>query len=385
MRIAFYAPMKPPTSPRPSGDRRMARLLIQALSERGHVVELAARFRSWQGAADPARQARLADTATRLAHRLVQRLRARPPEQRPALWFTYHLYYRAPDWIGPQVADALGIPYAVAEASHAPKRAAGPWAVGHAAAEAAIRRADTVIGLNAHDSACLAPLLGDPARLIVLRPFLDAAPFATAAASRTAHRAAVERAFGLRAEVPLLLAVAMMREGDKLASFRVLGEALRQLGNDRPWQLLVVGDGPARARVEDALAVADDRVRYAGERNAESLPALFAAADLYVWPAVREAYGMAILEAQAAGLPVIAGRTGGVGDIVRDGETGLLTAEGEAPAFAAALRALLADPARRRAMGAQARRLVARDHAIGAAGRTIDAALSRALRQCRAA
>ena len=52
MRIAFYAPMKPPTSPRPSGDRRMARLLMQALASRGHAVELAAVFRSWQGEAD---------------------------------------------------------------------------------------------------------------------------------------------------------------------------------------------------------------------------------------------------------------------------------------------------------------------------------------------
>ena len=62
-----------------------------------------------------------------------------------------------------------------------------------------------------------------------------------------------------------------------------------------------------------------------------------AAADLYLWPAINEAYGMAFLEAQAAGLPVIAGRTGGVPAVVAADETGLLTPVGDAHAFAAAV------------------------------------------------
>ena len=376
MRIAFYAPMKPPTSPRPSGDRRMARLLMQALAERGHAVSLASLFRSWQDRPDVMRQARLADTAQRLAARLVRRYRARP-QARPELWFTYHVYYRAPDWIGPHVADALGIPYVVAEASHAPKRANGPWAVGHKAAEAAIRRADAVIGLNAHDSACLRPLLAEPDRLAPLRPFLDAAPYAEAAATRATHRRAVFAEFTLAPDTPLLLVVAMMRDGDKLASYRVLADALARLG-DAPWQMLVVGDGPARDAVTAALAPFATRVRYAGERAADLMPALYAAADLLVWPAIREAYGMAILEAQATGAPVIAGRTGGVPDIVRDGETGLLPPEGDAAAFAESLRALLVDPARRRAMGTRALQVVAADHTLAAAGCVLDAALARA-------
>ena len=58
MRVAFYAPMKPPDHPVPSGDRRMAALLMQALSLAGHEVELSSRLRSRDGAGDPARQAR---------------------------------------------------------------------------------------------------------------------------------------------------------------------------------------------------------------------------------------------------------------------------------------------------------------------------------------
>ena len=135
MRIAFYAPLKPPTAPRPSGDRRMARALISALETAGHSVVLASIYRTRDGTGDIKRQRRLQNLGERLADRYV----AQTPEGRPDLWFTYQVYYKAPDWIGPKVSAALDIPYVIAEASHAPKRAGGPWAVGHAGAEAAIR------------------------------------------------------------------------------------------------------------------------------------------------------------------------------------------------------------------------------------------------------
>ena len=90
---------------------------------------------------------------------------------------------------------------------------------------------------------------------------------------------------------------------------------------------------------------------------------------------------MALLEAQMCGLPVVAGRTGGVPDIVADGETGLLTPEGDDEAFAAALADLLDDPARRARMGLAAARKAAADHDFAGAQMRlqtiIDAALSR--------
>jgi hypothetical protein len=57
------------------------------------------------------------------------------------------VYYKAPDWLGPRIAKALGIPYVLAEATHAPKRAGGPWAIGHEATEAALRMASRVLPL----------------------------------------------------------------------------------------------------------------------------------------------------------------------------------------------------------------------------------------------
>ena len=145
------------------------------------------------------------------------------------------------------------------------------------------------------------------------------------------------------------MAVGMMREGDKLSSYRVLADALCQL-RQREWSLLIVGDGPARDSVEGSFKrLPADRIRFMGSADYEQLPALYAGADLLTWPAVNEAFGMAMLEAQrrhgnAAGLPVIAGKTGGVPDVVHNGETGVLCPVGNASAFAVALAGLLDTP-----------------------------------------
>ncbi|KAA0682833.1 glycosyltransferase family 4 protein [Roseomonas genomospecies 6] len=400
MRIAFYAPLKAPTHPVPSGDRRMARLLMAALEGAGHTVTLACTLRSWDDGSRPGRAERLAALGARCADRLTARWRDDPPD----LWFTYHLYHKAPDWIGPAVSRRFGIPYVAAEASFAPKRATGPFAAGHRAAEAAIRQAAAVVNLAGHDAEGVLPLLGSPDRLVRLRPFLDTRPFAVAADERDRHRAAMAERYGLNPDVPWLLAVGMMRGGDKERSYEILAQALSPSPALRgragvgasalpTHHLLIVGDGPARPRIEalfggGALAPtptlprwAGEGVKFLGQQDSSDLAALYAAADLMVWPAVNEAYGMALLEAQAAGLPVVAGRTGGVPDVVRDGVTGLLPPVGDADAFAAAVAMLLGDPGMRRRFGEAARRITASEHDLSIAVEALDAVVRRAARK----
>ena len=351
MRIAFYAPLKPPDHPIPSGDRQVAQLFLAALRRGGHDPVLASRFRSFEGRGDRYLQTRLAALGRKLAERLVRRYRAAPASA-PDLWFTYHIYHKAPDWLGPRVALALGVPYVVAEASFAPKRAGGAWDPGHHAAQHAIRTADAVIGLNPADRDCVLPLLADRTRWVAMKPFLDAGFYAPSepAGERPAR----------------LIVVAMMRPGDKLASYRMLGDALSRLSG-LDWTLEVVGDGAARSEVAQALSQLGSKVMWAGTLSAPALARHLAAADLCVWPAINEAFGMSLLEAQASGLPVVAGASGGVAQIVRPGISGFLISPGDAAGFAAAVRSLIVDRGLRRRFGEAARRRILAEHDLPAA------------------
>jgi glycosyltransferase involved in cell wall biosynthesis len=326
------------------------------------------RLRSFDGRGDLRRQQRIAALGGRLAERALRRWRAAPATA-PELWFTYHLYHKAPDWLGPPLSTALGIPYVVAEASFAPKQARGPWAQGHRAAEQAIRRADAVIGLNPADRACVLPLLSEPSRWVALKPFVDASRF-------TVQPKKADR-------IPRLIVAAMMRSGDKLASYRILADALRGL-LDLDWMLEAVGEGTAQAEVMAAFAPLGRRVLWAGRLDEDAVPIRLAAADFYVWPAINEAFGMALLEAQASGLPVVAGASGGVAEVVAHEVTGLLAPPGDAATFAAAVRRLIVDPGLRQRYGAAARRRVLAEHDLPAAAERLAAVID-ALRPAHAA
>ncbi len=358
MRIAFYAPLKAPTHETPSGDRRMGRLLIEALTLGGHAVRLASDFRSFEGQGDSEVQARIAAAGRAEVDHLLQTYQNAKPETLPEIWFTYHLYYKAPDHLGPVIARALNIPYVVAEPSYAPKRAGGLWNDGHRAVGEALAQAAAMLCLTRHDMACVAPLIdaaGAPEeRLRHLPPFLDAAPYLAAGGQRTAARQALAAQTALDPNKTWLIAVGMMRPGDKMESYRRLREALQHLAGDNwvgdDWQLITVGDGAMRDEVKalfDTLHVGgvDDvqRVVHLGAVDPEQMPATLAAADIFVWPAAGEAYGMAMLEAQACGVPVVAGNIRGVPEVVQNARTGLLVAENDPILFAQAIWRLMSD------------------------------------------
>ncbi len=375
MRIAFYAPLKAPTHAIASGDRRVARLLMDALRLAGHAVELVSELRSFDAAGDQAHQMALQQQGSAIAKDLIAGWQTANRDRRPELWFTYHLYYKAPDWLGPAVCRALDIPYVVTEASDAPKRAHGRWRIGHAAVQDAIGRADMLVCPTAHDIAGLRPVASAHCTILRLPPFLDPAPYQRAARKRSLHRRRLQAAHGLALDVPWMLVAAMMRHGDKCASYQVLAQTLEQL-DDLPWHLVVAGDGPERSAIETRLReAAPGRVLFLGACDARTMAALYAASDLCIWPAVNEAYGMAMLEAQAAGTPVASCATRGVPDVVRDGETGLLADAIEPSQLAACARSLLSDAPRRAAMGRAAARFIARERSLAQAATTLGQAL----------
>jgi glycosyltransferase involved in cell wall biosynthesis len=343
VKIAFYAPLKAPDHPVPSGDRQMARLLMKALARGGFEVELASRLRAFQ--AEP----RPLDNMKREADTEIDRLsRQWAQDGKPDLWFTYHLYYKAPDLLGPGLARQWQIPYVTAEASYATKRDHQGWAEAQALIREAVGLARVNLCFTNRDRPGLenvAPL----ARFASLSPFIDTTPYESIAVSSSR---------------PRLVTVAMMRKGDKFASFAMLAKALRLI-DDLAWHLTVIGDGPLRA---ETVALFDGlpagRIDWRGELPAEAVPSALRDGGIYVWPGCGEAYGMAYLEAEAAGMPIVAQATAGVPAVVRDGKTGLLTPAGDVQAYAAAIRELLLDDAKRKAYGRAARDFVFEERSL---------------------
>ncbi|MGO6879176.1 glycosyltransferase family 4 protein [Rhizobium ruizarguesonis] len=336
MRLAFYAPMKSPNHPVPSGDRLMARLLIRALELGGHKVDIASEFRTH--ASTPEAAAALEPAIGAELERLRLTWKSAP---RPELWFCYHPYYKSPDPFGPAISAEFAIPYVTAEASYAAKRDRTGWAASQKRVGEAIMQAAVNISFTERDQAGLAAAFLQ-ARLAGLKPFIDTALFERVSPAPDPRR---------------LMTVAMMRAGDKMDSYVMLAKALRLI-EDRPWTLAVIGDGPMRQEVQGLFAGLAGRIEWLGERNAVEIAELLGHGGIYVWPGCGEAYGLAYLEGQAAGLPVVAQETAGVPAVVEAGVTGLLTPDGDVTAYAEAVAALLDDSQRRDAMGQAARRFV---------------------------
>ena len=370
MNIAFYAPLKSPNSQIPSGDREMARSLIYLLKYLGHDVRLVSEFQSREPEGKEKVQKQLEAQGGSIADKLVESYLDGTVSWKPQIWFTYHVYYKAPDWIGLKVSEKINIPYVIAEVSHAPKRANGPWKNSHIQVENSIKHADLILGLNSRDYPLVSSVLQSTGHYIGMKPFTYK-EFREPVKSGSLNKSLID-SFRGNTDRLIFLSVAMMRYGAKYESYRTLAESLREVAH-LDWKLLVAGDGPARTEVEklfDGLPV-----KFLGELDKGKLSYLMSNSDIFLWPAIDEAYGMSLLEAQFNGLPVIAGGNGGVGDIVRENKTGVLTPVGDVKAFADAINLLSADKARLAKMSSAAIKIMNEEHSIDYAAKLVGPAL----------
>lgn len=351
MRLAFYAPMKPPDHGTPSGDRTIARSLILALEQAGASVTLASTLRCRDGQGDVEIQRQIMARADAE----IPRLTALGHQMGWQAWITYHNYYKAPDLIGPCVSKALKIPYIQIESTRAHKRLQGPWAAFAKAAEAAADTARIIFYFTNRDAVALRRDAPPQQTLINLPPFLtnDVLPFAPSPNGP-------------------ILAVGMMRTGDKLLSYEIIAETLAALPHHN-WQLNIAGDGPARPQVETLMAPLKGNIRFLGALDDETLRDAYRAASVFFWPGVNEAFGMVYLEAQAAGLPILAQDRAGVQDVLPPGDYPHPN-EGSAP-LATMLNTLLNDPTLRVARGRASHDNVTRRHLLPAAAATLKAGL----------
>ena len=170
----------------------------------------------------------------------------------------------------------------------------------------------------------------------------------------TDHRTSLRREFGLPADVPVIGTVGRLT-ALKRQDVLLQGFARLQLPTAR---LLIVGDGPAREELVNLAARlgVTDRVVFAGYR--ERPERALAAMDAFALTSDSEGMPLAILEAWAAGKPVVATRVGGVPELIADGRTGLLFPAGDDAALARLLDRLLADPLLAARLGAAGRQTV---------------------------
>jgi glycosyltransferase involved in cell wall biosynthesis len=132
----------------------------------------------------------------------------------------------------------------------------------------------------------------------------------------------------------------------------MLMEAFATLAPQGGIKLLLVGDGPLRRQL---ASQAREGVIFAGYHRGEDLAAHYASADLMVFPSLSETFGNVVLEAMAAGLPVVGYDAPGPRDIIQPGRTGFVVGNVSADALAHPVAKLLADPERRRGLGINAR------------------------------
>jgi N-acetyl-alpha-D-glucosaminyl L-malate synthase BshA len=121
-------------------------------------------------------------------------------------------------------------------------------------------------------------------------------------------------------------------------------------------RLVMVGDGPERAHVEHRARALGIHAACAFVGKQPQIVDYLSAADVLLLPSEQESFGLAALEAMACEVPVVASRTGGIPEVVTDGETGFLSAVGDTEKMGADAARLLADEELRRVMGKEARR-----------------------------
>lgn len=208
---------------------------------------------------------------------------------------------------------------------------------------------DTVLPVSEATRDALVRRGADPARLIVHHLGLIGERIPSPDLRR-----GFRREFGIPGQE---IALACIGFDNPVKGLDVLVQAFSLVLREHPGaQLLIIGVDPARSnlpRLAAGLGIGD-RIHWAGARDEGWR--LLNAADIYVQPSRSEALSLAVIEAMALGLPVVASRTGALdGETVVEGESGLLAPVGDAPALAAALAQLVSQPGLRQRLGAGGR------------------------------
>jgi L-malate glycosyltransferase len=214
-----------------------------------------------------------------------------------------------------------------------------------------------VVAVSAAVAASIGRHAGDNVPVTVVRNGVDISHF-----QRSAESTSVRAMLGLPTSAPVIGTVAVFRQAKRLDLWLEAAAAIKRELPDACFVL--VGDGPLREQVEQDI-------RRHGLSGAVSLPGLLTDVrryldtfDLFMMSSDVEGLPVAVLEAMAMECPVLSTAVGGVPEVIRDGETGLLVERGDVRALASAAIAVLRDAGTRRAMARRAREHVVSEHSI---------------------
>jgi glycosyltransferase involved in cell wall biosynthesis len=352
MRIAFYAPRASYLDPGFSGDLVFVRSLLRGLRERGHELEVISRF----DVRDPLR-------GRAPARRLLaegRAIRRRTKRFAPDAWLVYGATVKHPDLFGWWQRPRRYVLLAAGRGNVS--RVPLPWRHLFRFAHArSLARGDRIVAYRPKSHEDLRSA-GVPERRLGVLPLAietwDAVPSQDEA----------RRQLGLPADAPIALCVSRLtapKDDGRPWKTEMVVEVVRALADvPAPALLLVVGDGPGRARVEAAteeLGV-QDRVRLAGAIDNAELPRYYAACDVFALPDLRDFPWLAVLEAQSCGRPVVTTDTRAARLTVDNGSSGLLAKD--LSEFREILRELLTDRARCRALGSAGPDYVKKFHSL---------------------
>lgn len=229
-------------------------------------------------------------------------------------------------------------------------------ALARAVARKVFQRADAVTACSADLGRRAVALGADPARVEVVPYGVDAARFRPDPRARAKRRAELGIAAG--ATVVFTAGRLVRKKG-----FEYLIDAMARLPQDSDVRLIIAGAGDldAELRARAAAAPLGARVRFLGNIPQDEVAAWLATADIVAIPSVRDDSGNVdglpniVMETLASGTPLVSTPAGGIATVVESGRTGLIVAERDAAALAAAIAALAQDPPRRVHIGEAAR------------------------------
>jgi glycosyltransferase involved in cell wall biosynthesis len=220
-------------------------------------------------------------------------------------------------------------------------------------------------------------------RIVTIHNFIDDGRIADVSRE---SRADVRRSLGVEGSAPLIGVIgSVLPKKGQIYLLRALPKILAAVPDTT---LLVVGETGEAGYLERLKATAEElgvasRVAWAGHR--EDVHRILASLDLSVLPSLEESFPMSILEAMAAGLPVVASDVGGVRESVFPQQTGILVPPRDSDALAEAISGLLLDPVLRTTMGDAGRQLVRERFSTDSQAASIEAAFARVQRRHRAA